>query len=230
LAQAQSLPAQAGHLQFGGQAAQFHVIGIIDLDGQPGIGAEHAAPVESARAEGEPGHVRRAAGHLAAVALPMVRHRGPSVADAVLYLRTNAGAVTLALVATQLDGHFAVLVLVLLAQGLAGAVGNVRPTVPRLADVQAVTTLRGAHIAALEAGQADVEVHAMIVAAAQAVFGALPPHAQAGGNAELAPALGAAEAGLPGTAQLWLPARSGQQRQQRHESGQRIIAAKIAPG
>src|SRR5690606_19084243 len=78
--------------------------------------------------------------------------------------------------------------------------------------------------------QADVEVHAMIVAAAQAVFGMLPPHAQAGGNAELAPALGAAEAGLPGTAQLWLPARSGQQRQQRHESGQRIIAGKIAPG
>ncbi len=223
-AQLQPLPAQSPHLQFGGNAGQVQVVGAIHLHRQPGVGTHACAPIQPARADGQAGTVRSAVRHLIATLVLVARYRGTGLADAVLQLPAERGAVAFVVVATQLARHFAVLVFVFLAQGLAGAVVDVRSCVLRLAHIQAVAPLRTAAVTALQAVEAEVEIDAAVTPIAQAAATGLLPHADAAGNTELAPALAAAVAGLPGAAELrhargmWNP-----RRQQRVQPGQWII-------
>ncbi len=98
-AQLQPLPAQSTHLQFGGNAGQVQVVGAIHLYCQPGIGTHACAPVQPTRADGQSGTMRSAVRHLVAALVLVARYRGAGLADAVLQLPAQRGAVALVIVA-----------------------------------------------------------------------------------------------------------------------------------
>ncbi len=213
----------AAHLQLGGHAGQLQIVGAIHLHRQAGLGTQAATPVEATTAQRKAGAVGGGIAQFVAAALLVVRHAGAGVAILVLGLGAQRCAVAVIVVAAQVHGGLAVQCIHFLAQRLAGAVVHIRARVLRLAHIHGVAALRAADVAALQAGQAEVDEDAAVAAVARAALGGLLPYAHAGGDAELLPALHAAVAGLPGAGEVGVTAVARLPRQQRVEHGHRVV-------
>ena len=156
---------------------QVGIVETVHLHGQAGLGAVGTAPVETTTAQCEAGAVAAAVAGLATPALLIVRDAGGGVADAVLQLAAQRGAVTVSVVAAQFGVQLPIVRVPVLAQALAHAVVDGRALMLRLAHVHRVAALAAAVMVTLQAGQAEVEADATVtlVAAAHAVGAALLP-------------------------------------------------------